>query len=154
MKRSDLMIRLERLRENAFFLISSGQSLERQAAQMESELTAIMEELGRPVEQQSPAPASEPAPPPEGGRDAPTSPGLAVEFDGDPVAPSLATLVTPKQLGMIRALAREAGVDYELECVEQFNGVKVEELSKRAASAFIDYLKALNERGAEFRRAS
>jgi hypothetical protein len=74
-----------------------------------------------------------------------------VQFDGDPVAKSLTTLVTPKQLGMIRALAREAGVDYELECQAQLN-CKPDELSKRAASAFIDYLKTIREQGADFRQ--
>ena len=38
------------------------------------------------------------------------------EFPRDPLAKSMADLVTPKQLGMIRALAREAGVDVEEEC--------------------------------------
>src|SRR5438270_7054898 len=33
------------------------------------------------------------------------------DFPKDPLAKSMADLVTPKQLGMIRALAREAGVD-------------------------------------------
>src|ERR671926_1733483 len=38
------------------------------------------------------------------------------EFPRDPLAKSMADLVTPKQLGMIRALAREAGVEVEEEC--------------------------------------
>lgn len=89
---------------------------------------------------------------PTDGRDEWTPPSKrgAVVFDGDPKAKSLTTLITPKQIGMIRALAREAGVDYEVECQEQFNGVKIESLNKRAASAFIDYLKALQEQGADF----
>jgi hypothetical protein len=75
-----------------------------------------------------------------------------VQFDGDAEAVSMAVLVTPKQLGMIRALARECAVDYEVECLEQFNGVKVEALNKRAASAFIDYLKVIQGQGAEFKK--
>ena len=65
-------------------------------------------------------------------------------FDGfpqDPVAKGIGDLVTPKQLGMIRALAREAGVDAERECLSLL-GCKPEDLSKRAASSLIDYLKA------------
>ena len=38
------------------------------------------------------------------------------DFPRDPLAKSMADLVTPKQLGMIRALAREAGVDADEEC--------------------------------------
>lgn len=62
------------------------------------------------------------------------------EFPRDPLAKSMADLVTPKQLGMIRALAREAGVDAEEECQAQLR-CRTEELSKRAASSFIDHLK-------------
>jgi hypothetical protein len=59
-------------------------------------------------------------------------------FPQDPVAKGTSDLVTPKQLGMIRALAREAGVDAE--CLSHMN-CKTEDLSKRAASSLIDYLK-------------
>lgn len=62
------------------------------------------------------------------------------EFPRDPLAKSMADLVTPKQLGMIRALAREVGVDAEEECQAQLR-CRTEELSKRAASSFIDHLK-------------
>ena len=41
---------------------------------------------------------------------------------------------------MIRALAREAGVDAEKECLSHMD-CKPEDLSKRAASSLIDYLK-------------
>ena len=64
------------------------------------------------------------------------------EFPRDPLAKSMADLVTPKQLGMIRALAREGGVDHEEECQAQLR-CRTEELSKRAASSFIDHLKAI-----------
>jgi hypothetical protein len=60
----------------------------------------------------------------------------------DARAKSTADLVTPKQLGMIRALAREAGVDPDEEC-QSFLNVRTEDLSKRAASSFIDHLKGL-----------
>jgi flagellar biosynthesis GTPase FlhF len=76
------------------------------------------------------------------------------EFPKDPLAKSMADLVTPKQLGMIRALAREAGVDPDEES-QQVMRVRTEELSKRAASSFIDHLKGLGrEQTFEVRRAS
>lgn len=76
------------------------------------------------------------------------------EFPRDPVAKSMADLVTPKQLGMIRALAREAGVDVEEECRNTLR-CGTDELSKRAASSFIDHLKGLTqERETQIRRAS
>ena len=76
------------------------------------------------------------------------------DFPKDPLAKSMADLVTPKQLGMIRALAREAGVDADEEC-QSVMRVRTEELSKRAASSFIDHLKGLQrEQTFEVRRAS
>ena len=76
------------------------------------------------------------------------------EFPRDPLAKSMADLVTPKQLGMIRALAREAGVDVEEECQAVLR-CRTEELSKRAASSFIDHLKGLQQEAAGgMRRAS
>jgi hypothetical protein len=78
----------------------------------------------------------------------------AGDFPRDPLAKSLADLVTPKQLGMIRALAREAGVDVEEECQATLR-CRTEELSKRAASSFIDHLKrAQADSAVEVRRAS
>jgi hypothetical protein len=62
----------------------------------------------------------------------------------DPLAKSMADLVTPKQLGMIRALAREAHVDADEEC-QQTLRCRTEELSKKAASSFIDHLKGLQQ---------
>ena len=64
------------------------------------------------------------------------------EMPRDPIAKSMADLVTPKQLGMIRALAREAGIDADEEC-QQVARCRTEELSKKAASSFIDHLKGL-----------
>ncbi|MBV9210121.1 MAG: hypothetical protein JOZ52_05805 [Acidobacteria bacterium] len=76
------------------------------------------------------------------------------QFPRDPLAKSMADLVTPKQLGMIRALAREAGVEVEEECQNVLR-CKTEELSKRAASSFIDHLKGLGQEAAGgMRRAS
>ncbi|HJR09431.1 MAG TPA: Rad52/Rad22 family DNA repair protein [Pyrinomonadaceae bacterium] len=77
------------------------------------------------------------------------------EFPRDPLAKSMSDLVTPKQLGMIRALAREAGVDVEEEC-QQVLRCRTEELSKKAASSFIDHLKNLQggEQQQPMRRAS
>ncbi|MDX6693765.1 MAG: Rad52/22 family double-strand break repair protein [Blastocatellia bacterium] len=76
------------------------------------------------------------------------------EFPRDPLAKSMADLVTPKQLGMIRALAREAAVDVEEECQNVLR-CKTDELSKRAASSFIDHLKGLQQEATGgMRRAS
>lgn len=78
------------------------------------------------------------------------------EFPRDPLAKSMGDLVTPKQLGMIRALAREANVDVEEEC-QQALRCRTEELSKKAASSFIDHLKNLQQGGEQqqpMRRAS
>ncbi len=76
------------------------------------------------------------------------------EFPRDPLAKSMADLVTPKQLGMIRALAREVGVDPEEESQAQMR-CRTEELSKRAASSLIDHLKRLQQESpVEVRRAS
>jgi hypothetical protein len=81
----------------------------------------------------------------------------AGQFPRDPLAKSMSDLVTPKQLGMIRALAREAGVDVDEECQSVLE-CKADELSKRAASSFIDHLKGLNQEAAaagnQMRRAS
>ena len=65
-------------------------------------------------------------------------------FPQNPVARSLSDLVTAKQLGMIRAMAREIGVDPDEEC----NGAmqcKTDELSKKAASAFIQHLQDMQK---------
>lgn len=81
----------------------------------------------------------------------------ANEFPRDPLAKTMADLVTPKQLGMIRALAREANVDVEAECQAVLR-CRTEELSKRAASSFIDHLKNMQQEAGDaattVRRAS
>ncbi len=68
----------------------------------------------------------------------------ASEFPREPLAKSMADLVTPKQLGMIRALGREANVEIDEEC-QSVMRCKTDELSKRAASSFIDHLKNLQQ---------
>lgn len=65
-------------------------------------------------------------------------------FPRDPLAKSLADLVTPKQLGMIRAIGRDLSLEIEKECQALMN-CSTEELSKLAASRFIDYLKRKQE---------
>lgn len=66
----------------------------------------------------------------------------------DPKPKTLGDLVTPKQLWMIRNMGREIGCDVEKECRGQL-GLGLEEISKRAASSFIDYLKRIGEEGGE-----
>ena len=61
-------------------------------------------------------------------------------FPSDPVAKTMADLVTPKQLVAIRAIANANRLNAERECMEVVK-CRPEELSRRAASAFIDYLK-------------
>ena len=69
-------------------------------------------------------------------------------FD-NPVAKSLSDLVTAKQVGMIRALAREIGVDADEECFDK-KSCKTDELSKRAASDLITHLQELQKEQNEF----
>lgn len=59
-----------------------------------------------------------------------------------PMAQSLGDMVTAKQLGMIRAIAREAKIDAEKECSIMM-GCAIEELSKRAASDLIERLQEI-----------
>ncbi len=66
----------------------------------------------------------------------------ASRTEENPVAQSLGDMVTTKQLGMIRAIAREIQIDAEAECLE-LNHCKIDELSKRAASSFIEHLQTL-----------
>ena len=64
------------------------------------------------------------------------------EFPSDPVAVGVADLVTAKQLGMIRAISRELNVDADEECTRLMK-CKTDELSKRAASSFIQHLQEM-----------
>jgi hypothetical protein len=68
----------------------------------------------------------------------------SITFPRNPVAKSMAELVTPKQLGLLRARSREVGVDAEEEC-QRVLGCKPDELSKKAASSFIEYLGSLEQ---------
>jgi hypothetical protein len=61
-------------------------------------------------------------------------------FPANPIARSLSDLVTAKQLGMIRAIAREMSIDADEECNNVMN-CKTDELSKKAASSFIQHLQ-------------
>jgi hypothetical protein len=75
-----------------------------------------------------------------------------IHFPKEPIAKTMAELVTPRQLVAIRAIANSQKLDAEAECKELLN-CKPEELSRRAASAFIDYLKAKNSDEGELRQA-
>lgn len=61
-------------------------------------------------------------------------------FPANPVAKTIGDLVTAKQLGMIRALAREKGIEPEEEC-QSVMQCRTDELSKKAASSFIQHLQ-------------
>lgn len=98
---------------------------------------ANLERLKRGVEQMQHEATGQPEQPAQGQRSFQTTPPSQI---ADPLAKSLGDLVTPKQLGMIRALAREAALDPDEECQGVFK-CKTDELSKRAASSFIDHLK-------------
>jgi len=63
----------------------------------------------------------------------------------NPIAGSLGDLITARQLGMIRALARETGVNSDEECRTLMN-CKTDELSKRAASFLITHLQNLPQK--------
>lgn len=65
-------------------------------------------------------------------------------FPSNPIARSLSDLVTAKQLGMIRAIAREIGVDADEEC-QIVMQCKTDELSKKAASGLIQHLQDLQK---------
>ena len=81
--------------------------------------------------------------------------GLALSLPRDPRPKTLGDLVTPKQLWMIRNLGKEIGCEVEQEC-QSLMQCNLEEISKRAASSFIDYLKRrqLDNQPEELRRAS
>lgn len=64
----------------------------------------------------------------------------------NPLAKSVSELATPKQIVMIRAICRDLDIDVDMELQETMKlDCKVEELSRRAASSFIDHLKQLQE---------
>jgi len=69
----------------------------------------------------------------------------------DPLAKSLPDLITPKQLVAIRAIAHAQGVKAEEECQTLYQ-CKLEELSRKAASALIDHLKSRPQQGADLQQ--
>lgn len=88
----------------------------------------------------------------DGGRPAqqPTTAGRAPEPNprkatpASHIAQSVAELATPKQVTMIRGMAYELEIDPDIEASEVLKTkVKIEELSRKGASAFIDHLKAI-----------
>lgn len=62
------------------------------------------------------------------------------EIGGDPRAKTLGDIVSPKQLWMIRSMAKEQGVDPE-QMAQDLLKCKLEETSKKSASVLIDALK-------------
>lgn len=77
------------------------------------------------------------------------------EFPAEPVARNFADLVTPKQLAMIRAIARDGAIDPDQECKSAMR-CKIGELTRSAASALIVRLQEilLSQRQVLMRRAS
>ncbi len=67
------------------------------------------------------------------------------DFPSNPVANSLMDLVTAKQLGMIRAISRELGMEANEEC-QKLLTCNTDELSKKAASYFIGHLQDIQRR--------
>jgi predicted nucleic acid-binding Zn finger protein len=67
-------------------------------------------------------------------------------FPTQPIAKNLGELVTAKQLGMIRALARELRMDADEECNSVMK-CRSDELSKSAASSFIKHLQEMQRPG-------
>jgi recombination DNA repair RAD52 pathway protein len=65
-------------------------------------------------------------------------------FPANPLARSLSDMITAKQLGMIRAIAREIGIDADQEC-KTVMLCKTDELSKRAASSLITHLQEMQK---------
>lgn len=65
-------------------------------------------------------------------------------FPANPIAKSLSDLVTAKQLGMIRAISREMGIDADEESNKVMN-CRTDELSKRAASTLIQHLQDMQQ---------
>lgn len=63
-----------------------------------------------------------------------------IERPSEPIARSIADLITTKQLGMIRAIAREKSLDADAVC-KGLMKCRVSELSRKAASSLIDSLQ-------------
>ena len=69
-------------------------------------------------------------------------PEPARSFSGDPQARSFAELVSPRQLAVMRQLARNRAIDAEHECGRTL-GCAMGDLSKAAASFYIEHLLAM-----------
>lgn len=67
------------------------------------------------------------------------STGESRKFE-DTIAKTVRDMVTAKQLSMIRAIAREGGIDAAKQCMNLMN-CSIPELSKRSASDLIDHLQ-------------
>lgn len=67
------------------------------------------------------------------------------KFD-DAVAKNLGDMITTRQLGMIRAIARESGINAEAECSQAMH-CGINELSKRSASDLIEHLQNMQQNG-------
>ena len=74
-------------------------------------------------------------------------------FPSNPVSQNMSDLVTAKQLGMIRALARDSHVDPDDECMTVMY-CTCAELTRRAASALIGHLQETNGQSVPMRQAS
>lgn len=72
---------------------------------------------------------------------------INIGFEGDPVAKNGHDFCTAKQIGMMRSICRELDCDLEDKCNQVFPGIKTDQLSKRAASSFIQYLQELEKQG-------
>lgn len=71
----------------------------------------------------------------------------SLQFSIAPLARSSNELLTSKQMGMILALGQGLGIDVEQECQSLF-GCRLDAISKRAASAFINYLQDFQKKQA------
>ena len=75
-----------------------------------------------------------------------SAPATAAPLTLNPLAKSVAELVTPKQIVMARAICRDLNLDVDIELQEIMKlNCKIEELSRRACSAFIEHLKDLQD---------
>lgn len=71
----------------------------------------------------------------------------------EPIARTISELITPRQISMIRYIARKAGADADTECTKMF-GCSITDLSRWAASKLIEYLKEVKTLQASTRSAS
>jgi hypothetical protein len=124
-------------------LLEDGKAAKPHLAEFQKRWHALQGREG--AEAEAPViPASLPEPP-AGETQAPSPAAAAAAesfFPLNPVAKNLPDLITAKQLGMIRAMARTLGIDAEEECFSVMN-CNPAELSKKAASSLIQHLQDL-----------